>query len=169
MDDRGSGNSLGVGAVLARLFIILVLLLANAAVGFWEEYQAGNVIAALKAKLALQPQVKRDGQWTSVPARDLVPGDLIRLRLGDIIPAEAKLLDGDPVEVDQSALTRESLPVTHQTGETVTWTQNKLTLGEPFCIDFAVLSGVKDKKQLKAIRVTHFQPFDPCTSAPKPA
>jgi H+-transporting ATPase len=99
--------------------IILVLLVANAVVGFWEEYQAGNAIAALKARLALQARVSRDGAWTTVPARELVPGDLIRLRLGDIIPADATLRPGDPVEVDQSALTGESLPVTHQGGETV--------------------------------------------------
>lgn len=100
-------------------FIILVLLIANAVVGFWEEFQAGNAIAALKAKLALHARVKRDGQWTTVPARELVPGDIIRVRLGDVIPADAKLLDGDPVEVDQSALTGESLPIKHKTGETV--------------------------------------------------
>jgi H+-transporting ATPase len=99
--------------------IILVLLVANAAVGFWEEYQAGNAIAALKAKLALQARVKRDGAWTMVPARELVPGDIIRLRLGDIVPADARLLEGDPVEVDQSALTGESLPVTRTSSETV--------------------------------------------------
>jgi H+-transporting ATPase len=301
-------------------FIILVLLIVNAVVGFWEEYQAGNAIAALKAKLALQARVKRDGQWTDVPARELVPGDVIRVQLGDIVPADANLIDGDPVEVDQSALTGESLPVTHKTGDLIysgsiirqgeidaevtatgaktyfgktaqlvaeahtvshfqkavlkigdylialavvlvvlilavalfrgdkmtetlqfalvltvaaipvamptvlsvtmavgarmlaakqaivsrlasieelagmdvlcsdktgTLTQNKLTLGEPFCatgvsaeeiiltgalasreenkdtIDLAVLGGVKDKKQLEAYRVTHFQPFDP--------
>jgi H+-transporting ATPase len=100
-------------------FIILVLLLANAAVGFWEEYQAGNAIAALKAKLALQARVRRDGKWTTREARELVPGDVIRLRLGDIVPADAQLLEGDPVEVDQSALTGESLPVTRREGETV--------------------------------------------------
>jgi H+-transporting ATPase len=98
-------------------FIILVLLLANAAVGFWEEYQAGNAIAALKAKLAIRARVRRDAKWTAVAARELVPGDLIRVRLGDIVPADARVLDGDPVEVDQSALTGESLPVTRKTGE----------------------------------------------------
>ena len=100
-------------------FIILLLLLANAAVGFWEEYQAGNAIAALKAKLAVRTRVRRDGKWTTMAARELVPGDVIRVRLGDIISADACLLEGDPVEVDQSALTGESLPVTRKTSETV--------------------------------------------------
>ncbi|MBS0311521.1 MAG: plasma-membrane proton-efflux P-type ATPase, partial [Proteobacteria bacterium] len=99
--------------------IILVLLLANAVVGFWEEHQAGNAIAALKAKLAIKAQVKRDRQWTTPAARELVPGDVIHLRLGDIVPADARLLEGDPIEVDQSALTGESLPVTHTSGEAV--------------------------------------------------
>ena len=57
-------------------FIILVLLLSNAAVGFWEEYQAGNAIAALKAKLAVRSRVRRDGKWTTLAARELVPGDV---------------------------------------------------------------------------------------------
>jgi len=100
-------------------FIILTLLLANAVVGFWEERQAGNAIAALKAKLAINARVKRDGKWINPPARELVPGDVVRLRLGDIVPADARLLDGDEVEVDQSALTGESLPATRKSGETV--------------------------------------------------
>ncbi|MGW8318658.1 MAG: plasma-membrane proton-efflux P-type ATPase, partial [Candidatus Promineifilaceae bacterium] len=103
----------------ADFVIILTLLLANAVVGFWEEYQAGNTIAALKKKLAPQARVKRDGGWKTIPARELVPGDLVRLRIGDIIPADTRLLEGDPVEVDQSALTGESLPVTHQAGDAV--------------------------------------------------
>jgi H+-transporting ATPase len=117
---------IGVAVILSALvqhwpdfFIILVLLVANAAVGFWEEYQAGNAIAALKAKLAIRARVRRDGKWTTVAARELVPGDVIRVRLGDIVPADACLLEGDPVEVDQSALTGESLPVTRKTSETV--------------------------------------------------
>ena len=94
--------------------IILVLLLANAVVGFWEERQAGNAIDALKAKLAVRARVRRDGKWVNPTARELVPGDAIRLRLGDIVPADARLLAGDPVEVDQSALTGESLPATRK-------------------------------------------------------
>jgi H+-transporting ATPase len=100
-------------------FIILLLLVANAVVGFWEERQAGNAIAALKAKLAINAHVKRDGKWVTPPARELVPGDAIRLRLGDIVPADARLLAGDPIEVDESALTGESLPATHKSGEAV--------------------------------------------------
>ncbi len=100
-------------------FIILVLLLANAGIGFWEERQAGKAIAALKAELAIKARVKRDGGWVTPPSRELVPGDVIRLRLGDIVPADARLLDGDPIEVDQSALTGESLPASCQSGDAV--------------------------------------------------
>jgi H+-transporting ATPase len=100
-------------------YIILVLLVANAAVGFWEEFQAGNAIAALRGKLALQARALRGGSWDTVPASELVPGDVIRIRLGDIVPADARILSGDPVEVDQSALTGESLPVTRTVGDAV--------------------------------------------------
>ncbi len=100
-------------------FIILVLLMSNAVVGFWEERAAGNAIAALKAKLATRTRVKRDGKWVTPPARELVPGDVIQLRLGDIVPADARLLDGDPMSVDQSALTGESLPATRSPGDAV--------------------------------------------------
>src|SRR5271156_4374059 len=100
-------------------FIILVLLLANATIGFWEERQAGDAIDALKAKLAIKARGKRDGKWITPPAKDLVPGDAIRLRLGDIVPADARLLDGDEISVDQSALTGESMPATRKSGDAV--------------------------------------------------
>jgi H+-transporting ATPase len=100
-------------------FIILVLLLANAVVGFWEEKEAGNAIKALKAKLAIKARVIRDGNWVNPAAKDLVPGDVIRLRLGDVVPADARLLDGGSVQVDQSALTGESLPAERKPGDAV--------------------------------------------------
>jgi len=100
-------------------FIILLLLCTNAVVGFWEEHSAGNAIAALKARLATQTRVKRDGKWIVAAARELVPGDVIQLKQGDIVPADARLLDGDPMSVDQSALTGESLPTTRKSGEAV--------------------------------------------------
>jgi len=99
-------------------FIILALLAINACVGFWEEFQAGNTIQALKSKLAIKAKVKRDGVWATIPARELVPGDCIRLRIGEIVPADVVLAEGDPLEVDQSALTGESLPVERKTGQT---------------------------------------------------
>ena len=144
----------------ADLIIILVLLVVNALVGFWEEYQAGNTIAALKAELALQARVRRDKTWQVIPSRELVPGDVIRLRLGDIIPADAKLLAGDPVSVDQSALTGESLPVTHQTGETV-YSGSILKQGEIEALVYATGSGTYFAKTAqmvqKAHTVSHFQ------------
>jgi H+-transporting ATPase len=109
--------------------IILALLLMNALVGFWEEYQAGNIIEALEKRLALRARVKRGGKWSVVPARELVPGDVVRLRLGDIVPADTRLLGGDPVEVDQSALTGESLPVKRGAGDTL-YSGSILKLGE---------------------------------------
>jgi H+-transporting ATPase len=100
-------------------FIILFLLFSNALVAFWEEHQAGNEIAALKAKLATKAEALRDGKWVEPKVAELVPGDVIRLKLGDIVPADARLLAGDPVQVDQSALTGESLPVTAKPGAAV--------------------------------------------------
>ena len=100
-------------------FIILFLLFSNAVVAFWEEHQAGNEIAALRAKLAVTAKALRDGKWGAPQVAELVPGDVIRLRLRDIVPADARLLAGDPVQVDQSALTGESLPATRKPGEAV--------------------------------------------------
>jgi H+-transporting ATPase len=97
--------------------IIIVLLVFNAVVGFWQEHKAANALEALKNQLALKARVKRDNNWQEIDARNLVPGDVIRLRLGDIIPADVKLFDGDYLSVDQSALTGESLPVTKRQGD----------------------------------------------------
>jgi len=109
----------GVLAHWPDFFIILVLLFANALVGFTEERSAGKAIDALKAQLAVKARVVRDGKWATPPSRELVPGDVIRMRLGDIVPADARLLDGDPVEVDESALTGESLPAERGPGDAV--------------------------------------------------
>jgi H+-transporting ATPase len=98
-------------------YIIIALLIFNAIVGFWQEYQAGNAVDALKKKLALKSHALRDGKWQEVPAKELVPGDVIRLRLGEIIPADTKLFEGDYLSVDQSALTGESLPVNKKQGD----------------------------------------------------
>jgi H+-transporting ATPase len=135
------------------LAVILVLLVVNAVVGFREEYQAGNVIAALKQKLAVQAKVKREGTWASVPARELVPGDIIRLRIGDIVPADARLLEGEPVEVDQSALTGESLPVERKSGEAV-YSGSIIRRGEIDALAYATGSGTYYGKTAELVRTT---------------
>jgi H+-transporting ATPase len=91
--------------------IILTLLMVNAVVGFWQEHKAGNAIELLKQRLAIKARVLRDGKWQEIPAGKLVPGDVVRLRLGEIVPADVKLIDGDYLLADESALTGESLPV----------------------------------------------------------
>jgi H+-transporting ATPase len=95
----------------ADFAIISLLLALNAIVGFWQEHQAGNAIEMLKRRLSPTARVLRDGEWQEKPARELVPDDIVRVRLGDIIPADVKLVEGDYLQVDQSALTGESLPV----------------------------------------------------------
>ncbi|MFW9937113.1 MAG: plasma-membrane proton-efflux P-type ATPase [Candidatus Thorarchaeota archaeon] len=91
--------------------IITAMLLINSVVRFWEENKADNAIALLKEKLALRAEVRRDGKWIEIEARLLVPGDIVHLRLGDIIPADVKLIDGEYLTVDESVLTGESLPI----------------------------------------------------------
>src|ERR1700683_2913183 len=107
--------------------IILVLLLANAVVGFWEEHQAGNVI---------------------------------RVRMGDIVPADARLLEGDPIEVDQSALTGESLPATRKSGEAV-FSGSIIRQGEIGALVYATGANTYFGKTAQLVQgaqtVSHFQ------------
>ena len=99
---------------LEDFWIISALLMLNAVVGFWQEHKADNAIELLKKKLSPSARVIRDNTWREIPAHELVPGDRVRVRLGDIVPADIKLLDGDYLLVDESALTGESLPVEKQ-------------------------------------------------------
>jgi H+-transporting ATPase len=141
-------------------FIIILLLVTNAVVGFWEENQAGNAIDALKAKLAIKARVKRDGKWITPASRELVPGDIIRLRTGDIVPADARLLDGDTIEVDQSTLTGESLPVTRKSGEAV-FSGSIIRQGEINALVYATGSNTYFGKTAQLVQeaytVSHFQ------------
>jgi H+-transporting ATPase len=91
--------------------IIFTLLIVNSVVGFWQEYKADNAIKLLKKRLAPKARVLRDGTWREIPAKELVPGDVVRVRLGDTVPADIKLMSGDYLLLDESALTGESLPV----------------------------------------------------------
>jgi H+-transporting ATPase len=142
------------------LGIILVLLIMNAVVGFWEEYQAGNAIEALKKKLAIQARVIRDGNWILIPARELVPGDIVRLRIGDIVPADTRLLSESPISVDQSALTGESLPITHSAGDAI-YSGSIIRQGETDGLIYATGSSTYFGKTAQLVEATatpsHFQ------------
>ncbi|HEX2842518.1 plasma-membrane proton-efflux P-type ATPase [Hyphomicrobium sp.] len=99
--------------------IIASLLLFNAGLGFWEEHQASNALSALKNALARKARVLRDGTWSEIDATRIVPGDVVRIRLGDIVPADCTLAQGSFLSVDQSSLTGESLPVSKKVGDLV--------------------------------------------------
>jgi len=135
-------------------FIILFLLFSNALVAFWEEHQAGNEIAALRAKLATKARALRDGKWATPKVSELVPGDVIRLRLGDIVPADARLLAGDSVQVDQSALTGESLPVTAKAGEAV-FSGSIIKRGEADALVYATGSNTFFGKTAELVQGAH--------------
>jgi len=144
----------------ADLIIILVLLVFNAAVGFYQEYNAGNAIEQLRKSLALRARARRDGQWQEVAARELVPGDVVRLNLGDIIPADVVLFDGDYLSVDQSALTGESLPVQRERGDTV-YSGSTVKQGEMLGLVTATGANTYFGKTAKLVdtakTVSHFQ------------
>jgi H+-transporting ATPase len=99
-------------------YIVIGLLLFNAALSFFQEEKANSALEFLKQNLHVKARVKRDGKWISVPAKDLVPGDLVRLRAGDFVPADVKMLDGS-ADADQSALTGESKPTAKGANDTL--------------------------------------------------
>ncbi len=111
------------------LALIVALLVANVIVAYWQERSAGNAVKELMKRLALKARVLRDKAWVSLDAKGLVPGDIIRLRLGDIVPADVKLVGEGFLSVDQSALTGESLPVEKHQGD-VAYSGSMISQGE---------------------------------------
>ena len=108
-----------LSAVLAKysdLAVVGALLVINAVLSFMQESRAAGVVAALRKRLQVNARVRRDSSWQVIPARELVPGDIVRVRPGDIIPADVKLLTG-ALSVDQSALTGESKDADKKLGE----------------------------------------------------
>ena len=97
--------------------IIMVLLVYNAVSGFWQERKAADALAALKAGMAPKARVLRDGKFISVDAAELVPGDVIEIKLGDVVPADVRFIAGEYISIDQAALTGESLPVDKKVGD----------------------------------------------------
>ena len=142
------------------LAIILVLLFFNAGLGFWEEHQANDALDALKSSLALRARVLRDGKWTEIAAASLVPGDIVRIRLGDVVPADTLLVDGDFASIDQAALTGESLPVSKKPGE-VAYSGSIVKQGEMVAVVTATggntFFGKTAKLVASAGAISHFQ------------
>ena len=96
---------------------IVLLLFINSAIGFYEEHNAGNAVKALMDSLAPKAKVKRDGQWSEIESSGLVPGDMVAFKIGDIVPADCRLLEAVNVSIDQAALTGESLPQSKKVGD----------------------------------------------------
>ena len=96
---------------------IVLLLLINSAIGFYEEHNAGNAVKALMDSLAPKARVRRDGKWSEIESANLVPGDFIAFKIGDIVPADCRLTEAVNVSIDQAALTGESLPQSKSSGD----------------------------------------------------
>lgn len=96
---------------------IVLLLFINSAIGFYEERNAGNAVKALMDSLAPKARVRRDGKWREVDSAELVPGDMIAFKIGDIVPADCRLSEAINVSIDQAALTGESLPSSKKLGD----------------------------------------------------
>jgi H+-transporting ATPase len=140
--------------------IIFLLLLMNAVVGFWQEHKADNAIELLKERLAPTARVQRDGQWFGLPSGELVPGDLVRIRLGEIVPADIKLIEGDYLQVDESALTGESLPVDKKVSD-VAFSGSIVRQGEMTALIFATGMNTYFGRTAKLVELakspSHFQ------------
>ncbi len=152
-----------LSAVLGRwddFAIIFLLLLMNGVVGFWQENKADRAIELLKKRLAPSGRVRRDGKWIDIPARELVPGDVVRVRLGEIVPADVKLFSGDFLQVDESALTGESLPVEKKPSD-VAYSGSIVRMGEMNGLVYATGMGTFFGRTAKLVEEaktkSHFQ------------
>ncbi|KAG8900418.1 plasma membrane H+-ATPase [Tulasnella sp. 403] len=96
---------------------IITLLLINSSIGFYEERGAGNAVKALMDSLAPKARVKRDGKWQEIESANLVPGDMVAFKIGDVVPADCRLTEAVNVSIDQAALTGESLPQSKKAGD----------------------------------------------------
>ena len=109
-------------------YIVLGLLIFNTIIGFIQEHSAANAVEALKKKLQINVKLVRDGVWETLAARELVPGDIIRIRTGDFVPADIKIVQGE-ISIDQSAMTGESIEV-EKKSEEVIYSGSIVTKGE---------------------------------------
>ncbi len=137
---------------MANVYIVFALLLFNAVVGFLEEYKADKSIELLKDKLSVNSRVLREGAWQILPAKLLVQGDIIRIRSGDIIPADAKIIESQYLETDESVITGESLPAVKAVGD-ITYTGSTAKKGEATCVVVATGYGTVYGKTAKLVEM----------------
>ena len=132
-------------------YIVLGLLLFNAIVGFVQENNAANAVEALRKKLQINVKLLRDGNWKTLPARELVPGDIIRIRVGDFVPADIKITNGE-ISIDQSALTGESLEIEKKVAEVI-YSGSIVTKGE--ATGMVTLTGANTKfgKTIELVKI----------------
>ena len=133
--------------------VIAALLLFNAALAYFQETRAQSTLAALKSRLALNASVQRDGEWKTVPAAELVCGDLVKLSLGGVVAADVHLTGGS-VELDQSMLTGESLPIDAGVG-TDTFAGALVRRGEATALVTATGTRTKFGRTAELIRTAH--------------
>jgi H+-transporting ATPase len=133
--------------------VIAALLLFNAALAYFQESRAQATLAALKSRLALNASVQRDGEWKTVPAVQLVSGDLVKLSLGGVVAADVHLIGGS-VELDQSMLTGESLPIDAGAG-TDTFAGALVRRGEATAIVTATGTRTKFGRTAELVRSAH--------------
>ncbi|MGZ8839835.1 MAG: plasma-membrane proton-efflux P-type ATPase, partial [Candidatus Aminicenantales bacterium] len=131
--------------------VVAVLLVTNAVVSLLEERKAAGAVEALKKELRINARALRDGAWTTVPARELVPGDIVRLRAGDVVPADVQVAN-DSLAADQSALTGESLAVEKGVGDLV-YSGSVITQGEATGIVLRTGAGTKFGRTVELIQV----------------
>jgi H+-transporting ATPase len=132
-------------------YIVLGLLLFNAIVGFIQENNAANAVEALRKKLQINVKLLRDGTWKTLPARELVPGDIIRIRIGDFVPADIKISNGE-ISIDQSALTGESLEIEKKSGDII-YSGSIVTKGEATGIVNLTGASTKFGKTIELVKI----------------
>ncbi len=135
----------------ADMYIIFALLVFNAITGFFEEYKADNSIELLKKRITVSARVLRSGEWKLKPARELVVGDVIRVRLGDIVPADAVVISESDLRVDQSVLTGESLPSKKVPGATI-YSGSTVVEGEALCAVSAIAANTYYGHTIKLVQ-----------------
>jgi len=141
----------------AEAILIIILLLFQAVLGFYQERKAKHAIALLKQRLSVFAKVNRDGKWQTLPASELVPGDFVRMQSGDIVPADVNISDGE-ILADQSQLTGESLPVEIKQGKTA-YAGSLITQGEAYGIVSATGAKTYYGKTASLIRLAEKPPL----------